>query len=154
MGEHPMEIHERLGLECDGSAEVLLLDHEQRERGRLRTRSVDGEEVRIFLERGAPLRLGEYLRSDCGRLLRVEGAAEPVLTADCPDWRTFSRACYHLGNRHVKIQIGDCWLRITQDHVLEEMLLTLGLSVRRERAVFVPEPGAYGNAHSHSHAHH
>ena len=127
----------------------LVLDHLQREKGRLRAMSAEGHEIRIFLERGRPLQVGEYLRSRCGRTVLVEAAIEPVATASCDDWETFSRACYHLGNRHVKVQLGERWLRIAQDHVLEEMLQLLGLQVHRERAAFIPESGAYVHGDHH-----
>lgn len=129
----------------------IVLTHEQRSRGRLRTQNERGEEVRIFLERGEPLQLGEVLRTECGRQIRVEGAIEDVMTATCEDWQLFSRACYHLGNRHVKIQVGERWLRIVPDHVLEDMLLQLGLTVQREQQVFDPESGAYAQGHGHHH---
>jgi len=161
-----LEIYQRLGSDSGFSGEnvaqyQLVLDHLQRDRGRLRAHTSDGSEVRIFLERGKPLQVGEILLSQCGKLVEVVGAEEPVTTARCEDGFTFSRACYHLGNRHVKLQIasgeheGERWLRITPDHVLEEMLELLGLSLTREQAVFVPESGAYsaGHAHGHSHSH-
>lgn len=145
-----LEIYERLDIGGSGAADVrLVLDHEQRDKGRLRAMSAEGDEVRLFLERGKPLQIGEYLRSQCGRTVIVEGAVEPVVTALCDDWYLFSRACYHLGNRHVKMQIGARWLRIAPDHVLEELLQLLGLEVRRDRAVFIPESGAYGHGHHH-----
>ena len=131
----------------------LLLSHEQRSRGRLRLPQTDGTEVRLFLERGEALQLGEYLRGSKGELLRVAGAVEAVATARCEDWLAFSKACYHLGNRHVKLQIGERWLRIVRDHVLEGMLRGLGLQVVHEEAVFDPEAGAYAQGHGHSHGH-
>ncbi|WP_299595170.1 urease accessory protein UreE [uncultured Microbulbifer sp.] len=159
-----LEIYQRLGTTTGKTAQfTVVLDHLQRDRGRLRAQASDGTEVRIFLERGKPLQVGEILLSECGKFIEVQGAAEPVTTARCEDWFTFSRACYHLGNRHVKLQIAtvengegesERWLRITPDHVLEEMLELLGLNLTRENAVFVPESGAYSGGHSHSHSHH
>lgn len=155
-----VEVYERLGLGDQGEMPLrVVLTHEQRDRGRLKVQSVDGAEVRIFVERGQPLRVGETLRGRCGRLVLVEGATEPVLHAQCSDWETFSRACYHLGNRHVKVQLGHAhdggrlmpWLRILPDHVLEAMLQQLGMQVVEESAVFVPEGGAYGHGHPHAH---
>ncbi|MBB5211095.1 urease accessory protein UreE [Microbulbifer hydrolyticus] len=155
-----LDIYQRLGIDSGKAAQYsIVLDHLQRDRGRLRAKTTDGIEVRIFLERGKPLQVGEILQSQCGKWVKVMGAQEPVTTARCDDWFTFSRACYHLGNRHVKLQIanaegeGERWLRITPDHVLEEMLELLGLSLKRETAVFIPESGAYSGGHSHSHAH-
>lgn len=150
-----MEIYERLGTHCHARIDArVLLTHEQRDKGRLRVQSTDGDEVRIFLERGTPLLVGEYLRSRCGKHVVIDGAPEAVVTARCDDWAAFSRACYHLGNRHVKLQLGERWLRILPDHVLEELLLLLGLQLTHERAVFVPESGAYAQSGSLLHAHH
>jgi urease accessory protein len=159
--EHSMlTIHQRLGRPSPISVDArLTLSHEQREKGRLRATSDTGEEVQIFLERGKALKVGDVLKSDCGRHVQVAGAVETVTEAHCHDWQTFARACYHLGNRHVKIEIGDRWLRIKPDHVLEAMMNLLGLTVVTDNAVFNPESGAYapgtshGHAHSHSHEH-
>ena len=149
-----LEVHERLGTQCKAPVDVrVILTHEQRDRGRMRLFSTDGEEVRLFLARGTPLQVGEYLRSQCGRLVLVEGAIEPVVIASCDDWEVFSRACYHLGNRHVKLQVGCRSLRILPDHVLEEMLVLLGLTLQHAHHVFVPEQGAYTGHGGHSHSH-
>lgn len=152
-----LEVYERLGTHChDAVDEIVTLDSDQRERGRLRLVSENGVEVRLFLERGNALLVGEFLKSECGKIVQVQGAVETVAHASCEDWHTFSRACYHLGNRHTKIQIGERWLRFTPDHVLEEMVHMLGLEVTHEEAVFAPENGAYfkgGHSHSHGHSH-
>jgi len=145
-----LEVYERLGTQCDAPIDLrVILSHEQRDRGRMRIFSTDGEEVRLFLKRGSPLLVGEMLRSVCGRNILVEGAIEPVITVSCKDWEIFSRACYHLGNRHVKVQIGNCWLRILPDHVLEEMLAQLDLTIVQGSHVFIPEAGAYGHGGNH-----
>ncbi len=147
------EIYERIpnprGLTPGDSLE---LDHLEREKSRLRCYTHGGVEARLFLARGEPLQPGDLLRSRCGTLIAVQGRAEPLLRAECDDWPRFARACYHLGNRHVRLQIGERWLRIKPDHVLQDMLVSLGLQVREEQAVFEPEPGAYGHGHQH-HAH-
>ena len=145
-----LEVFERLGTHCHEVADqIVVLTHEQRDKGRLKLTSESGEEVRVFLERGKPLLVGEYLKSTCGRYIRVEGAVEEVAHASCDDWHTFARACYHLGNRHTKVEVGERWLRIKPDHVLEEMLALLGLVISHEQAVFVPESGAYSHGHHH-----
>ena len=149
-----LEIYERLGLHChDPVDESVVLEHDQRDKGRLRLISEAGTEVRLFLERGKPLLVGEYLKSNCGKIVQVKGAVEAVAHASCDDWLTFARACYHLGNRHVKLQVGERWLRIKPDYVLEEMLHLLGLVVTHEQAVFAPESGAYSQG-GHHHGHH
>ncbi|MBU3068962.1 urease accessory protein UreE [Aestuariicella sp. G3-2] len=145
-----MDVYQRLGLDSGlQSDEVIVLTQEQRDKGRLKAISDSGTEVRVFLERGKPLQVGEILKTECGKHIQVQGAVEPVTRAECDDWHTFSRACYHLGNRHVKLQVGDRWLQMTPDHVLEDMLKMLGLTVSHVDAVFVPESGAYSHGHHH-----
>ena len=148
-----LEIYQRLDdAQIDEPDYKLLLTHDERCRARLKTKAVTGEDVGIFLEHGQPLMLGDVLLTSCSKTVRIDGVAEPVLSATCDEWRLFARACYHLGNRHVKIQVAERTLRITPDHVLQSMLESLGLTVRNEMAVFVPENGAYhGHGHSHSH---
>ena len=103
-----LEVFERLGTHChEPVAETITLNHDQRNKGRIKAKSLSGTEVRIFLERGNPLLVGEYLKTECGKIVQVEGAVEDVAHASCDDWHTFARACYHLGNRHVKIEVGD-----------------------------------------------
>lgn len=152
-----LEVYERLGLHChEPVAETVILEYDQRNKGRLRLESEAGTEVRFFLQRGKPLLVGEFLKAECGKIVQVKGALEPVAHASCDDWLAFSRACYHLGNRHTKVQVGERWLRIKPDYVLEEMVHLLGLVVTHENAVFEPESGAYsksGHSHGHSHGH-
>ena len=139
-----VDIYQRL---FDGETaaidDSITLDHIQREKGRFKVLSDSGMEVGVFLERGHVIQLGEVLRSNCGKNIKVLGAIENVITAYSNDWGVVCRACYHLGNRHVKVQLGELWLRIIADHVLEDMLLKLGLSLQREQTVFLPESGAY-----------
>ena len=132
----------------------VVLDHLQRERGRLKVLAESGAELHIFLERGKTLALGEILVSDCGARIEVSGALESVVRGEADDWQVFARACYHLGNRHVKIQVGERWLHMTPDPVLEQMLIQLGVRVSHRQAVFVPEPGAYAEGGQHGHHHH
>ena len=144
--ESMLEVYERLGPHCEEKIDSrIVLSHDQRDRGRLRTTTSDGDEVRIFLERGTPLLVGEYLRTQCGKHLLIEGAFEDVVGASCANWNTFSRACYHLGNRHVKMQIAERALYMLPDHVLEEMLIMLGMTLHREQRIFIPESGAYSH---------
>lgn len=129
----------------------LILDHAIREKGRFKAISEKGLEVRVFLERGKTLAIGEALKTECGKIIEVAGAEEEIVEAGCDDWETFSKACYHLGNRHVKIQVGERWLRMKTDYVLEEMLQLLGLNVVKKNSVFIPESGAYAGGHHHHH---
>ena len=146
-----LEVYQRLGLNIDKIATVIvILNYEQRERGRMRLIGTKGEEVGLFLERGQALLVNEYLQSDCGQLIKIEGALEAVAVGQCSDWQTFAKACYHLGNRHVKVQVKDLTLVIQPVHVLEEMLVLQGLTISYQQAVFLPESGAYQKS---QHAH-
>ena len=131
----------------------LRLPYELRMRSRLRTRLVSGEEAVLRCERGAVLRGGEYLASEDGRVVRVCSAPEKVLHITCADQFELMRAAYHLGNRHVPVEIGECYLRIAADHVLGDMLLGLGARLEEREAPFEPESGAYGGGHAHHDAH-
>ena len=127
----------------------LLLPFDLRIRSRLRTQLVSGEEAVLKTERGAVLRGGEHLASEDGRVVRVVAAAEKVLHVTCASPFELTRAAYHLGNRHVPVEIADGYLRIAADHVLGDMLLGLGAQVRELEAPFEPESGAYGGGHGH-----
>ena len=127
----------------------LILPFDLRIRSRLRTRLASGEEAVLRTERGAILRGGECLKSEDGRVVRVSAAPENVMHVTCADQFELTRAAYHLGNRHVPVEIGDGYLRIAADHVLCDMLLGLGAKVEELEAPFEPESGAYGGGHQH-----
>ncbi|MAL97636.1 MAG: urease accessory protein UreE [Alteromonadaceae bacterium] len=136
----------------------LCLPFELRKRGRLRAKTQSGREVGLFLNRGQVLVTGDLLRAASGELIRVVSAPETVVTALAGDPLQFAKVCYHLGNRHVPLQIGPQWLRLQPDHVLEALIERFGLKLVREEAPFEPENGAYGGQghsgqHSHSHSH-
>jgi urease accessory protein len=131
-----------------------VLPFGDRAKSRARVRLANGAEAGLFLERGSVLRGGDLLLADDGRVVEVEAAPETVSTVHTDDALLFARACYHLGNRHVPLQIGAGWLRYQHDHVLDDMLKGFGLVVNVEHAPFEPEGGAYVSSHaSHSHAH-
>ena len=134
-------------------SESLTLPFEKRQKSRLRVSLDNNQEVALILERGSVLRHGELLRADNGLVVEVRAANEEVAVISTEDSFLLARACYHLGNRHVPIQIGEGWLRIQRDHVLEEMVQSLGLFVKHECAPFEPESGAYSGRSNHSHSH-
>ena len=127
----------------------LLLPFDLRMRSRLRTHLASGEEVVLKTERGAVLRGGDCLKSEDGRVVRVAAATEKVMHIVCANQFELTRAAYHLGNRHVAVEIGDDYLRIAADRVLGEMLLGLGAKVEEMLAPFEPESGAYGGGYGH-----
>ncbi|MES2868341.1 MAG: urease accessory protein UreE [Pseudomonadota bacterium] len=131
----------------------LHLTFEARSKSRLRCFSGEGEDVGLFLERGqAPLRDGEFLQAQDGRIVRVCARPEALLHVTCSNAFELTRAAYHLGNRHVALQVGDGWLRLLDDYVLKAMLEQLGAHTESIEAPFQPEHGAYGGGHHHSRA--
>ena len=97
---------------------------------------------------------GDILQSENGFTVQVQAAAETVSTVNTQDSLLFARVCYHLGNRHVAVQIDPNRIRYLHDHVLDDMVKGLGCEVVVEQASFEPEAGAYEHhQHSHSHQH-
>ncbi|GAB3465487.1 urease accessory protein UreE [Azotobacter salinestris] len=145
-------IRQRTAARPDWDAE-LELTFEARSKSRLRCFTTAGEDVGLFLERGQPaLADGDFLQAEDGRLVRVRARPEKLLHVTCTSAFELTRAAYHLGNRHVALQLGDGWLRLLDDYVLKDMLLQLGAQVEAIEAPFQPEQGAYGGGHHHSHA--
>ena len=147
-----LQIVERLNADLPAQA-ALTLPFELRQKSRLRTRLDSGEDVGLFLPRGAVLRHNDRLRANDGRVVEVRAAPETVSTGRTDDPLRLARAAYHLGNRHVALQLGPGWLRYLHDHVLDGMVRELGLEVIYEQAPFEPEAGAYGGGHHHGHDH-
>ena len=131
------------------ATERLSLPFEYRCKSRLRAKLTSGEEVGLFLERGTILRGGDRLAANDGRIVAVEAAPEDLAEVRCGDANHLARAAYHLGNRHVAVEVGEGWLRLQRDHVLEGMLLGLGCEVVPVEAPFEPEAGAYAPGHQH-----
>jgi urease accessory protein len=128
----------------------LVLPFELRCRSRFRAHLVSGEEVGVLLTRGQILRGGDRLLTEDGRVVEVGAAPEWVSTVRTADARLLARVAYHLGNRHVALQVGDGWLRYRHDHVLDDMVRGLGAELGVEQAPFEPEAGAYqGDGHGH-----
>lgn len=135
---------------------VVALPYHQRIKGRLRITTEDGLDAGIIIERGTELQHGDKLSSSDGVVLEVRACNERVSVASTDDTLLFSRACYHIGNRHAEVQIATGQLIYLCDAVLDDMLRQLGLSVHEKQLPFSPENGAYfkGQAHSHPHEHH
>ena len=147
-----LELTQRDLSDCPATSSVTL-SFELRQRSRLRTQLDDGREACIVIARGQVLRGGERLRSSAGEVVLVNAAHELLSEVSSADARQLARAAYHLGNRHVAVQLGASWLRYVHDHVLDDMLRGLGLAVSSLAAGFEPEAGAYAAAHAHPHAH-
>jgi urease accessory protein len=125
----------------------LTLTYQSRTKSRLLAKLDNGEDVGLFLERGRVLRGGDVLIGPEGLAVLIEAAPERVSVASTDDALLLARACYHLGNRHIALQIGAGELRYLADHVLDEMVSGLGLAVSQASAPFDPEAGAYSHGH-------
>ena len=144
-------------------AAVITLDWDTRQKSRFEATDSKGQTVGVFLPRGQVVRGHDLLVGEDGSFVRVQAAEQPVLKiTHCPHHGTLfdlTRAAYHLGNRHVPIELQADHLKIEPDHVLKEMLESMHLIVHAVEESFEPENGAYGAHHSnHSyhadHAHH
>lgn len=142
----------RVGVLPAGSMDTLrlVLPFEQRQKARQRARLAGGLDVGLQLPRGTVLRGGDWLRAADGTVLEIVAAREPVSTVWCRDLRRLAQVAYHLGNRHVALEIGAGWVRYLADHVLDALVAQLGLTVVHHDEPFEPEAGAYG-VHDHSH---
>jgi len=122
----------------------LELSFEFRQKSRLRVRLASGEEVGLVLTRGRIMRGGDVVKSMDGREIEIVAAKERLLHIEADD---LTRVAYHLGNRHVPVQVGKGFLRIAEDHVLEDLARKLGARVSQIEAPFEPEGGAYHDHH-------
>ncbi len=134
------------GLPPAGQLEINFALRQKRQfAAKLRT----GEEALVRLPRGPVLRGGDILRAGNGTLIEVIAAPEALLHIASNGPSELARLAYHLGNRHVAVEVGDGFLRIAEDSVLEQMLFGLGATVHRVVASFEPEAGAYAFGHRH-----
>ena len=151
-----------------GLAPVLLqraysvsLEWDVRQRSRFDATDSQGRHLGVFLPRGTVVRGGDVLVAEDGSLVRVEAAPQTVLriTACAEHGSPFDlmRAAYHLGNRHVPIELRPDHLKIEPDHVLAELLRAMHMTVAEVQEPFEPEGGAYGDSallgHDHGHGH-
>jgi urease accessory protein len=128
--------------------DVVTLPYETRQKSRLLSQTDSGAKIGIFLPRGQMLSHGLVLKGHDDYRVLVNAAAELLSVVRTDDALQFARACYHLGNRHIALQILPGELRFLSDHVLDQMLVGLGLTVTHESLPFEPEQGAY---HGHGH---
>jgi len=150
-----LHLRERLSAGAATATATLTLD--ERRRSRLRLTLDDGREAALLLPRGSALRDGDLLRDDDGEIVVVRAASESLSVAVTADPHLLLRGAYHLGNRHVPVELGEGWLAYEHDHVLDDMVRGLGLAVETRRAPFEPEGGAFshdGGGHAHPHHDH
>ena len=156
----PLLLVERRRPDPGADALALALTAQERTSLRGRRRSLCGRDLLLQLPRGASLEPGELLAAapdGAGPLVRVEAAPEPLLQVRSADPLALLQAAYHLGNRHVAMELHADRLLLLEDSVLADLLRRRGLQVEQLQAPFIPEPGAYaGHApiRSHHHSHH
>ncbi len=145
-------------------AAIVELDWDVRQKSRFDATDSTGRAFGVFLSRGTLVRGGDVLVLEDGSLVRVQAAPQEVLriTACAQHGSPFdlTRAAYHLGNRHVPIELQPDHLKIEPDHVLADMLRAMHMTVVTVHEAFEPEGGAYsshghaqGHGHSHDHGH-
>jgi urease accessory protein len=142
-------------------AASITLDWDTRQKSRFDVTDSTGRQLGVFLPRGTVVRGGDVLVAEDGSLVRVEAAPQSVLriTACAEHGSPFDlmRAAYHLGNRHVPIELKPDHLKIEPDHVLADLLRAMHMMVTEVQEPFEPEGGAYGDnammGHDHGHGH-
>lgn len=141
---------QRLSTSTQGDPKYRLsLTAEERSRSRYSVSTDDGQAVYLHLPRGITLKEGDRLQADTGEIAHIHAKPEPVLTVTAQSPLQLLQAAYHLGNRHVAIEISETYLRLSPDPVLRNLLEHRGLQVVEELAPFQPEAGAYGHSHAH-----
>ncbi len=135
------------------ASDVVVLAFEDRHRRRVAMRGVRGIAFLLDLPEAVALRGGDALVLDDGRLVEVVGAPEPLVEITGANEAATVRIAWHLGNRHLPVQLAGRRLRIRRDHVIEAMVEGLGGLLRPIEAPFDPEGGAYAGGYGHAHAH-
>lgn len=133
--------------------DTVILDHAQRSAQKITITGVKGGTFEIDLHEPARLRTDDLLVLDDGTLVEVVAAAEPLIEARAADVAALSRLAWHLGDRHVPVQVLANRIRARRDAGVEALLASLGAKVVLIEAPFEPEGGAYKSSHGSDHAH-
>lgn len=133
------------------NAPCLTMPFLQRSKSRQVVLLDSGEEVLLVLNRGGVMRGGDILVDDQGQFIIVQAVPEQVLRVTASNFSLLMRAAYHLGNRHIPVEIQTDYLQLEYDPVLSDMLKKLGVHVTLQEYPFEPEHGAYGKGHKHGH---
>lgn len=131
----------------------VLIDYDLRHRRRIVLRTESGYELLVDLPHAVRLKDGDGLRLEDGRVVRVCARPEPLLEIHSHEDSALVRIAWHLGNRHLPMQLAGDRIRIRADHVIEAMIKGLGGHAERIDAPFDPEAGAYAEGHHHHHDH-
>jgi urease accessory protein len=132
-------------------ADHVLIDYDRRHRRRILLRTEGARDVLLDLPQAVRLRHGDGLLLDDGGIVRVVARPEALLDIHAHDDHTLVRIAWHLGNRHLPVQLLGEHIRIRADHVIAEMIELLGGHVEAIEAPFDPEAGAYAGGHQHIH---
>lgn len=139
----------RGGGATDPVAGTLTLTHDERHRRRRRFEHPELGPIHLDLAEALVLRDGDALELEDGRLIAIRAAPEPVLVVTAKDAHALLRLAWHLGNRHLAVEIQPDRLVIRADHVIADMLRGLGATVTARDAPFTPEGGAYASEPHH-----
>ena len=152
---HRASIHRTAGhWPKENAAGTLTLDFDGRHRRRIRLTADQGENVLLDLPNAVAMADGDGLQLDDGRWLKIQAAPELVVEIRHQDFHQLVRLAWHLGNRHLPMEIRDQVLHIRPDHVIEDMLHRLGADLVKVQTPFQPEGAAYGDhGHDHNHTH-
>ena len=135
------------------AVDSIMLDAHERHRRRIMLRAERGTKFLLDLPKATALHDGDGLVLDDGAMVRVVGRPEPLVEISAAEPHALARLAWHIGNRHVDMEIAGGKLRIRRDHVIEDMLRGLGAMLSPVEAPFHPEHGAYEQQHSHDHGH-
>ena len=135
--------------DAPAATDSVLLDHNHRHRRRIALQTELGAELLLDLPQAARLRHGDGLVLQSGAIVRVRAKPEPLLEICAHDEVTLLRIAWHLGNRHLPVQVSDKHLLIRADRVIADMVKQLGGRVEEIEAPFDPEAGAYAGGHHH-----
>lgn len=133
------------------ATDSVLIDFDRRHRRRILLTTESGAELLLDLPQAVRLRHGDGLKLADGKIIRVVARPEPLAEIHAHDDATLVRIAWHLGNRHLPVQLLGDRIRIRTDHVIEQMVEGLGGHVERLEAPFDPEAGAYAGGHHHHH---
>jgi urease accessory protein len=136
-------VHRRGDWPQESAVGTVTLVHLDRHRRRIRLVADSGEAYLLDLPRAHHLVDGDGLELDCGGYLRVCAAPEPVFEIEAAEAAELLRIAWHLGNRHLPLQVVGARLRIRADHVIADMIAGLGGRITRHDVPFDPETGAY-----------
>jgi len=147
-----IKITKLIGDHCHGDIQgIIELSYDDRKKARLKTKTTDNQDIGLFLERGHVLPDGFIVATDDNQYYKIKAKEELVMQATTDDWLTFSKVCYHLGNRHSTLEVKDLQILFHPDNVLQELCEHYNLKVIETSLPFNPLNGAYGEFGGHSH---